>query len=307
MEIVHDLTHLPKRLRGAAVSIGNFDGVHRGHARIIGQLKESAATISAPVVVVTFDPHPVRLLRPEQAPPPLTWTKRKARLLGQLDVDALVVYPTDEKVLNMSPTEFFQQIVCERLAARAMAEGPNFFFGHNRTGTIETLGTLCRDNGISLTVVDPLRDGRDYISSSRIRKAIHAGDVATACGMLTEPYRIRGMVTHGAARGSKLGFRTANLDAIDTLIPKVGVYAGRAYIGQSSFAAAVNVGPNPTFGDQENKVEVHILDFDENVYGEPLEVSFLTRLRDTQRFSDIEQLKQQLDQDIQDTRRVCGQ
>ena len=305
MKVIHDISQIPIDLQGGAVSIGNFDGVHRGHARIIAHLQTLASEVVAPVVVFTFEPHPVRLLRPDQAPPPLTWTKRKAQLLRQLGVDALVVYPTDEQVLRLSPGEFFQRVVCDRLRAKAMAEGPNFFFGHNRAGTIETLGELCLSQNIPLTVVQPLRDGGDYISSSRIRKAIQAGDVAVAREMLTEPYRIRGMVTHGAARGSKIGFPTANLDAIDTLVPAVGVYAGQAHRGDQSFAAAINVGPNPTFGEDERKVEVHILDFAENLYGEPLEVSFLERLRDTKPFDGIDALKRQLQADVVAVREIA--
>ena len=307
MHIITDLTQVPDHLQGGAVSIGNFDGVHRGHARIIAQLKSLATDVDAPVVVFTFDPHPVRLLRPEQAPPPLTWTKRKAELLSQLDVDALIVYPTDEDVLKLTPQQFFDQVVCEQLNARAMAEGPNFFFGHKRSGNIETLGELCQSKGIPLKIVEPLKDDGEYISSSRIRMSIQAGDVASALTMLTEPYRIRGMVTHGAARGSKIGFPTANLDAIDTLVPTVGVYAGRAYAGEKTFAAAINIGPNPTFGEDERKVEVHILDFSENIYGEPLEVSFLARLRDTQPFDGIESLKRQLAQDVAAARKIAGE
>lgn len=307
MQIIRDINNLPANLLGGAVSIGNFDGVHLGHARIIGQLKKLATEITAPVIIFTFDPHPVRLLRPDQVPPPLTWTKRKAQLLRRLEVDAMVVFPTNEQILSLSPQQFFDQIVCGRLQTRAMAEGPNFFFGHQRTGNIDTLRSLCKAKQIPLKVVDPVRDADDFISSSRIRKAIQAGDVDTARRLLTEPYRIRGMVTHGASRGSKIGFPTANLDAIDTLVPATGVYAGRAIYQGQNFAAAIHVGPNPTFGDDEKKVEAHILDFSENIYGDPLEVDFLTRLRDIQPFDGVESLEKQLTLDVARARQFVGE
>ena len=306
MQIVHDIHNLPPNLLGGAVSIGNFDGVHLGHARIIEQLKKLATDLTAPVIIFTFDPHPVRLLRPNQAPPPLTWTKRKAQLLSQLNVDAMVVYPTDEQILSLSPQQFFDRIVCRCLQARAIAEGPNFFFGHRRAGNIDTLRSLCQAKQIPLQVVEPVREAADFISSSRIRAAIQTGDVDTARRLLTEPYRIRGMVTHGASRGSKIGFPTANLDAIDTLVPATGVYAGRAIHQNQNLAAAIHVGPNPTFGDEEKKVEVHILDFSENIYGDPLEVDFLTRLRDIQPFDGVESLEKQLALDVARARGFVG-
>ena len=306
MQIIRDIQNLPSELLGGAVSIGNFDGVHLGHAKIVAQLNMLATELDAPVIIFTFDPHPVRLLRPEQVPPPLTWTKRKAQLLRQLDVDAMVVFPTDEHILSLSPRQFFDQVICERLEARAMAEGPNFFFGHERSGNIDTLRSLCDAKQIPLQIVDPVRDADDVISSSRIRKAIQAGDVDTARRLLTEPYRIRGMVTHGASRGARIGFPTANLDAIDTLVPAPGVYAGRAILQAKYLAAAIHVGPNPTFGEEEKKVEVHILDFSENIYGDPLEVDFLTRLRDIQPFDNVETLERQLALDVARARTCVG-
>jgi riboflavin kinase/FMN adenylyltransferase len=304
MEIIRDISALPQRYRGSAVSIGNFDGVHRGHARIIECLQGLAEKVAGPVVVFTFDPHPVRILRPEQVPPPLTWTKRKAELLSELCVDAMVVYPTDKHILSLEPQDFFQQIVCQRLSARALAEGPNFCFGRDRAGNIETLTDLCNVADIPLQIVEPLLDGGEFISSSRIRKAIHNGHVDDARRLLTQPYRIRGMVTHGAARGAKIGFPTANLAAIDTLIPAEGVYAGRIIREDKTYAAAINVGPNPTFGEHLDKVEVHVVDFSGNLYGEPLEVDFLSRLRDIHPFEDSESLKRQLGHDVRKTREI---
>lgn len=307
MKIVRDLSSLPQNLLHGAVSIGNFDGVHRGHARIVEQLLHQARGTGGPAVVFTFDPHPVRLLRPDAAPPPLTWTERKAELLEALGVDAMIAYPTDEALLSLSPEDFFESIVRDRLAARAMVEGPNFCFGRQRRGDIQLLQELCTRANVKLAVVEPLRTDGGYISSSRIRDLIRVGDVGGARQMLTQPYRIRGLVTHGAARGSRLGFPTANVAAVDTLLPAVGVYAGRAVAGGTTWPAAINLGPNPTFGEQGLKVEVHLIGYSGTLYGQLLEVDFLERLRDIRPFASVDELKSQLAQDIDASRRIAAQ
>jgi riboflavin kinase/FMN adenylyltransferase len=304
VKLVRNLDFDNPSLRGGAVTIGNFDGVHRGHARIIEQLKELAEEVDGPAIVFTFDPHPVRLLRPDAVPPPLTWTDRKAKLLADLGVDTIVVYPTDEALLSLEPAEFFQQIVVERLDARAIAEGPNFFFGRKRAGDIATLGELCHASKIQLEVVTPLKVGGEFVSSSRVRELVSVGDVAAANALLTSPYRIRGMVTHGAARGAKLGFPTANVAAIDTLLPARGVYACRAICEEGEWPAAVNIGPNPTFGEDALKVEVHLIGYSGSLYGNALEVDFLRRLRDIRPFDSVEQLKSQLAQDVEAAREL---
>lgn len=300
MKLVRNLNELPTTLRGGAVSIGNFDGVHQGHARIVETLHAQAAAVGGPSIVFTFDPHPVRLLRPNEVPPPLTWSDRKADLIRELDVDGMVVYPTDEKLLALTPREFFRQIVVEQLGARAMVEGPNFFFGKDRAGDIEVLRSLCAASDITLEVVQPLTVGTEYVSSSRIRRLIEAGEVGQAAQMLTRPYRIRGMVTHGAGRGAKLGFPTANIDAIDTILPAIGVYAGWAFFGNERWPAAVNIGPNPTFGEDRLKVEAHLIGYSGSLYGQPLEVDFLARVRETRRFASVEELQQQLASDVRE-------
>jgi riboflavin kinase/FMN adenylyltransferase len=306
VEVIRDVSGWPLGLRQGAVAIGNFDGVHLGHARIIERLLAVAQRVDGPAVVFTFDPHPVRLLRPQQAPPPLTWTERKAQLLGELGVDHVIAYPTDEALLQLAPEEFFEQIVRGRLAARAMVEGPNFYFGRGRSGNVERLKELCTRADVLLEVVEPITIGGEYVSSSRVRKLIECGQVEEADRLLTRPYRLRGMVTHGASRGHRIGFPTANLDAVDTLLPAAGVYAGLALLaGGTKCAAAINVGPNPTFADQSQKVEVHLIDWHGAVYGEPLEVDFLARLRDIQRFDGVEALKVQLNKDIDQARSIA--
>lgn len=298
MPIIRQLDQFPAELRGGAVAIGNFDGVHAGHRRIIGQLLTRARELSGPALVFTFDPHPVRLLRPESCPPPLTWTRRKAELLAAIGVDRVVAYPTDEALLRLSAREFFDQIVVDALGARALVEGPNFYFGRDREGTVAVLDEFTAAAGMTLDVVEPVSLAGELVSSSRVRRLIAAGDVALAAQLLETPYRIRGMVTHGAGRGAKIGFPTANLEAIDTLLPAEGVYAGVAFFDGQRAAAAIHIGANPTFGDAARKVEVHVIDRTEALYNQPLEVEFLSRLRGVTTFASQDELIQQLHADI---------
>ena len=199
MQIDRKLTDFPESARGGAIAIGNFDGVHKGHAKLIEQLVERSRALGKPAIVFTFDPHPVRLLRPDQCPPPLTWTQRKADLLSNLGVDRLIAYPTDEALLRLSARDFFELVVIKTLGAKAVVEGPNFFFGNQREGNIEMLARLTSEHGLSLDIIRPNEVDDEMISSSRIRRLIgEQGDVDTAREMLTAPYRIRGLVTHGA-------------------------------------------------------------------------------------------------------------
>lgn len=307
MHIIRSLDAFPPSARGGAVSIGNFDGVHRGHVAIVRRLLERAEAVGGPAIVFTFDPHPVRLLRPEQCPPPLTWTERKAELLKALGVDWIVAYPTDEALLQLTAFEFFDEIIRKKLAAKALVEGPNFFFGHNREGNVKRLGELAAAAGVSLDVVAPVAVGGAIVSSSRVRDLIRHGDMQQANELLSAPYRIRGMVTHGAGRGSKIGYPTANLSAVDTILPALGVYAGRARLGDDSHAAAISLGPSPTFGDDIVRVEIHLIDYHESIYGQPMEVDFLARLRDIRPFDSVAALVEQLRRDVDLSRKIALQ
>lgn len=306
MRLLRSLDNLPADLRRGAVTIGNFDGVHRGHAKLVERLLAKARQVGGPAIVFTFDPHPVRLLRPEAAPPPLTWTDRKALLLDELGVTAVIAYPTDEDLLQLTPEGFFDRIIRQQLEARGMVEGPNFFFGRGRAGSIDTLAQLCQQANVSLEVVQPTTIGGQIVSSSRVRDAVAAGDVDLARQLLTRPYRVRGMVTHGAGRGAKIGFPTANIEAIDTLLPAQGVYAASVCTLAGNWPAAVNIGPNPTFGENALKVEVHLIDFTGSLYGQPLEVDFLSRLRSIQSFESVAALKAQLTRDVAAARQIAA-
>lgn len=307
MQLLRSLDALGDACRGGAVAIGNFDGVHRGHARIVERLRANASAVGGPAVVFTFDPHPAMVLRPEAAPQPLTWIDRKVELLAALGVDAMIACPTDDTLLALTAEAFFERIVVGQLGAKAMVEGPNFAFGRGRRGTIALLRELCVASSISLEVVEPVWDRAEVVSSSRVRRLVASGDVSEARRLLTAPYRIRGLVTHGAGRGHKIGFATANLAGVDTLLPAQGVYAGQAPLDGTLYAAAINIGPNPTFGEQAVKIEVHLLDHAAPLYGRTLEVDFLARLRDIRPFAGVEELKSQLAQDVAAARRIVAE
>jgi len=302
VQTFRNLDAIPESLRRGAVSIGNFDGVHRGHAQICERLVVRAAELGGPAIVFTFDPHPVRILRPRRAPAPLTWTDRKADLLAELGIDALIAFPTDEAFLRLSPYEFFDRVVREALGARAVVEGSSFFFGRDRQGNVGLLRQLCSEAEITLDIVEPVRIDDQVVSSSRVRALVAEGRMAEVCRLLTQPYRIRGRVIHGAGRGARLGYPTANLGDVATLLPAEGIYAGRAWADGAWWPAAISLGPNPTFNEGGLKVEAHLLDYHGDLYDRPLEVDFLTQLRNIIKFASVESLLDQMQRDVAATR-----
>ncbi len=292
-------------LQNGFVSIGNFDGVHRGHQCMIAALTRNAALRGGPAVIFTFDPHPIALLRPGQSPPPLSTTERKLELLSRTGIDGVIVYPTDQALLKLSPREFFEQIVVGQLHARGLVEGPNFFFGHDRAGNIETLREFCAAARMELEIISPVSVEDRLVSSTEIRRLIAAGQVRDASELLGYTYSISGTVVRGAERGRTIGFPTANLEGIRTVVPRDGVYAGKTQVGSAWFPAGINIGPNPTFADQERKVEVHLIGYAGDLYGSRIAVEFLGRLRDTVRFNGVEQLKSQVAADIEQARALA--
>jgi riboflavin kinase/FMN adenylyltransferase len=297
----------PPECRQGAVSFGNFDGVHRGHASLIHELRKLGGAVGGPAVAVTFDPHPLQLLRPASFLPVLTNMPDRAALLQAVGADHVLILKATPELLQLSAGDFFAKVVCERLGARAMAEGVNFAFGHNREGNVQTLEELCRQSGMRLSIVPPFTsaDGR-IVSSSRVRGAIDAGNVREAADLLARPYRLRGVVSTGQRRGQTIGFPTANLERIGTVIPRDGVYAVRAEVDGVTWPAAANIGPNPTFGEHARKVEIHLIGFQGDLYGRDLAVDFLDRLRDTRPFPDVKALVEQLRVDVESARRIAG-
>ncbi|MCE5267295.1 MAG: riboflavin biosynthesis protein RibF [Planctomycetaceae bacterium] len=298
MNVFRNLDNLPDAFRGGAVAIGNFDGVHLGHARLVDRLLAMAKQVRGPAIVFTFDPPPTRILRPEAAPEPLMWLDRKIEVLAGLGADAVLVYPTDRSLLALNAQDFFHRVIRDRLAARAMVEGPNFYFGHDRSGNVELLRQLCHEAGMKFEVAEPVQVAGQPVSSSRIRSLVISGRLEEAAAMLGRPYRIRGIVVRGAGRGAGLGYATANLDQIDTLLPGEGIYAARANANGAWYPAAVSLGPNPTFDEGRLKVEVHLIGFRGDLYEKGMEVDFLARLRDIKRFATVDVLLSQMAQDL---------
>jgi riboflavin kinase/FMN adenylyltransferase len=295
-------------LRGGAVTIGNFDGLHRGHASLIAELRTQAQKLPGPAVVVSFDPHPRILLRPTEVVPVLSTLDDRARLLHEFGADHVLILHTTSDLLALDAADFFRQVVQQRLAARAMVEGPNFGFGRKREGNIDTLARLCQSAHIGLTVVPPLMVAGEPVSSSRVRAALAEGDVAAATGLLGRPYRLHGIVGTGQRRGQSLGFPTANLERIPTVVPGDGVYAVRVLLENDSrqWAGAANIGPNPTFGEQARKVEVHLIGFTGDLRDAGLTVDFVARLRATRRFASPADLIEQLRRDVEQARKFVG-
>jgi riboflavin kinase/FMN adenylyltransferase len=290
----------PSTCRGGAVAVGNFDGVHRGHTALISRLRNLADEVGGPAVAVTFDPHPIALLAPARLQPPLTTMADRAELLHAAGADHVIILKTTAELLHLEAGEFLDTIIGERLAAKAVVEGFNFQFGRGRAGDLALLGEWCLRRGVRFATVERQTLDCAVISSSRVRTAIEAGDVAAAARLLDRPYRLRGVVTVGAKRGRSLGFPTANIGEPATLVPGDGVYAARVSLENGSiWPAAVNVGPNPTFGESTRKVEAHLIGLDCDIYKRRIAADFVARLRDTRPFAGPAELIEQLRADVE--------
>jgi len=284
--------------RGGVLAIGNFDGVHCGHQQMFATLTRLARERDVPSVVLTFEPHPIEILRPQEAPPRLTTTEQKAELISDCGVDIIIVYQTDLRLLNLSADDFFRTVVMGEIAACGLVEGPNFFFGRNRSGNIKILELLCQREQLTLDVVPPIFVGAQMVSSSAVREAVLTGDVEQAHDLLGHPYTVRGLVVKGSVRGRTLGFPTANVTHIATVLPRDGVYAGLVHHNGQRWPTAINLGPNPTFGERRRKFEAHLIGFSGDLYDQSLDIELLKRLRDTRTFNNVEELKAQLQDDI---------
>lgn len=297
---------MPDACRGAAITIGNFDGVHLGHQSLIAESARQARTLKTSSVAVTFDPHPAQILRPDRTGPFLSTIDDRMALLQQFGIDHVLILQTTPALLQLSAREFFDRIVLDKLQTKAMVEGFNFGFGRNREGTMDMLRGWCADANVPLTLMPPRELLGQPVSSSRVRNELLAGNVDVVQQLLGRPYRIRGIVGEGAKRGATLGFPTANLQDIPTLIPANGVYAVRAAIDGVSWPGAANVGPNPTFGEEARKVETHVIGFQGTLYGKSLSVDFVKKIRDTRPFASVQELAKQIQSDIATAKALLG-
>ncbi|HEX8202877.1 MAG TPA: riboflavin biosynthesis protein RibF [Isosphaeraceae bacterium] len=304
MITLDDFARVPDRVRGAYVAVGNFDGVHRGHAQLLARLRTRADAAGAPAVALSFDPPPAAVLRPDAAPVPLTWLDRKVALLQEAGATEVGVFRTGRWLLGLTAREFFDRVILEQFGARGMVEGPTFGFGRDRGGDAPVLASWCAGAGLGFEVVAPTEFAGQIVSSSRIRRDLAEGRADQAARLLGRPHRLRGLVVRGAGRGAGLGFPTANLAEIDVQIPADGVYAARAVVDGrgSGHPAAAHIGPNATFGERARTVEVHLIDFQGDLYGRALEVDLLRRLRPTRAFAGVDELLAQIRADVAEAR-----
>jgi riboflavin kinase/FMN adenylyltransferase len=296
------LDEVPADLGPTVVVIGNFDGVHLGHRHVLARAREVAAERSLTVVAVTFDPHPMAVLRPEHAPTTLTSLEIRAELLRDAGADAVLALPFDRSVASWTPEEFIERVLVDRLHAAAVVVGANFRFGNRAAGDVATLREAGERWGFTAEGI-PLDGGPQVWSSTYVRMSLAAGDVAGAAEALGRPYAVRGVVVRGDQRGRALGFPTANVptDSL-TAVPPDGIYAGwlRRLDTGESYPAAISVGTNPTFdGDRPRRVESYVLDrTDLELYGVEVEVGFVERLRGMVAFGSVEELVEQMKDDV---------
>ncbi|WP_067133168.1 bifunctional riboflavin kinase/FAD synthetase [Microtetraspora malaysiensis] len=310
----HGLDDVPEDWGRSVVTIGVFDGVHRGHQQMVARAVDMAAKLGLPSVAITFDPHPDEVVRPGSHPPLLTDTRRRAELLVSLGVDAVCVMPFTVEFSRMSPDEFVQTTLVDRLHAAGVVVGENFRFGHKASGDLETLRTLGEKYDFVVEGVPLVSEG-EAISSTRIRGRLAEGDVEAAAAELGRPHRVEGVVVRGHQRGRALGFPTANVESPQhTAIPADGVYAGYLRCTESPsryegelWPAAISVGTNPTFQNVARTVEAYALDRDDlDLYGMHVAVDFTTRLRDNLKFDSIEALIEQMHADVAEARRLTS-
>ena len=293
---------VPDSALHGVITVGNFDGVHCGHQHMLKALCEIASVHAAPAVVVTFDPHPLSLLRPDAPLPRLTSIARRTQLLRDQGADEVVVLPVTHDLLQMTADEFFTEILVGQLAAKGIVEGPNFHFGRGRKGNVEHLARMCRNAGVVFQVIHAVEDDGRLISSSRIRKRLDEGRVLDAVAMTGHPHRISGVVARGAGRGNQLGFPTANLEGITAMLPSNGVYAGTAAVDGNDYVVALSIGPNPTFDDDRLKVECYLHGFDGDLYDQTLEVDLLSEIRPLCSFDSVDALVAQIESDVEQCR-----
>jgi riboflavin kinase/FMN adenylyltransferase len=297
---------VPEACRGGAITIGNFDGVHLGHQALVAETIRQARRLKIPALAVTFDPHPQQLLRPDSFQPVLTTLAYRGELLQEHGLDHVLVLQITPAFLQLLAQEFFERIVCRGLQAKAIVEGFNFGFGRGREGNSTLLQQMGQRAGVEVTMLPALEIEGKPIATSRIRTELLAGNVSFAAKLLGRPYRLQGVVGAGQKRGHKLGFPTANLSEIATLIPGNGVYAVQAHHRGTIWPAAANVGPNPTFGEETRKVEIHLIGFEGDLYDQVIAVDFVERIRDTRPFASAAELVAQLQKDVDRARNLLS-
>ena len=298
MRVVLDLSELQQPLHASAVTIGNFDGIHLAHRELLGRVVRSAKELGGTSVVITFDPHPAQVLAPERAPKILTPLAAKTRLIEKEGIELLVILRFNRELAALSPAEFANRILVEKLHAAAVHVGSNFCFGHQRAGNTAVLAELGRQGGFRVETLPMIRVRGHRVSSSQVRHFLSEGRVEIAGRMLTRPYAVDGTIVTGEGVGHKQTVPTLNLSPTEQQLPKNGVYITRTRVGGTLHESVTNVGHKPTFGHHRLGVESFLLDFRGEIKAGAMEVEFLHRLRDEIKFPNPEALKRQIQQDV---------
>jgi riboflavin kinase/FMN adenylyltransferase len=307
MELIEDLNQIKAPFNNAVVTIGNFDGVHKGHQALLNQVIKKGGQAGGTCIAMTFEPHPLRALG-LSSPPLITRRDQKIELIESSGIDVLLCLPFDKAFAKIPAQEFIEDILVKKIGMKTIVIGPDYTFGKDRVGNIELLETMGAELGYETIVSDWIKGDEtdtERISSTKIRKLVMDGHVDQAKHYLGRDYQIRGKVIKGRKRGgSQLGFPTANIKLHDELCPKFGVYAVTVETVHGNFKGVANIGFSPTFGDDMFTIEVHILDFKEDIYGSRIRVNMVERLRDEIKFSNIEQLSDQIRKDIQTAKEI---
>lgn len=308
MTIISDLEEIKQPLKNTVVTIGNFDGVHKGHLALFDMVKDKARSIGGQSVVITFDPHPVKIMKPRNGPPLITPTQQKLRLIDAAGIDMTICIPFTRQFAEISAHDFVRKILLDKIGMKEAVVGYDYTFGHNREGDIKLLQEMGAQFGFAVNVVEPVHEGDTIISSTTIRNLVQEGSLSEAKRLLGRDYQICGTVVTGKNRGGRLlGFPTANLQLIDELTPKVGVYAVRVLIDDQIYNGLTNIGYDPTFGTGPFSVETHILDFSKSLLGKTIRINFIERLRDERPFKTVKELADQIGKDIIRARQLFKQ
>ncbi|QAY75782.1 bifunctional riboflavin kinase/FAD synthetase [Sphingosinicella sp. BN140058] len=304
MERLDGGSAVPQALRGGIVALGNFDGFHEGHQAVVGRAVARGRAEGRPVMVATFDPHPVRHFKPDAAPFRLTTLDQRQRLFEAAGADAMLVFSFDDALAGTSAEGFIRERLLGLIGAAGVVTGEDFTFGRGRGGNVELLQRAGAELGFSVDAVGPIVEDGEPVSSSRIREALQAGDCDTATHLLTRPFAIEGLVEHGDKRGRELGYPTANLALGTYLRPRFGIYAVRGRLEDGRVVnGAANIGVRPTFDPPKELLEPYFFDFSGDLYGQRLEVEFISFLRPEAKFDSLEALMAQMDADCAEARR----
>jgi len=305
MQVILNLNEIAKPLTNPVLTIGNFDGVHKGHLALFDKVKERAKAIAGQSVVMTFEPHPLKIMRPANGPQLITHTGQKLELIEKAGIDVIVCVSFDREFAAIPARDFVNSILVKKIGIKEIVVGYDYTFGHNREGDINLLREIGNDFGFVVHLVGPIEIDHTLVSSTSIRRLVQEGRLEEARVLLGRDFEVQGTVVKGRNRGGRLlGFPTANLNPHGELLPKTGVYAVKLLIDDAFYDGVTNVGYNPTFGDTGLTVETHVLDYSGELMGKTIKVHFIKRLRDEKTFKTLEELSGQIAQDIAQAKEV---